>query len=93
MKTKKCNRILDFHGGRNIAKQRDVKVTQSAEIDTIPIPVPESTDDRPKQRSSRRVKKVDSVSSFTEGAKEVPKCSEGCGCAHNDESAQEPVEQ
>ena len=82
MKTKNIDKVLDFHSGRNIAQQKNFVVTQSAEIDTIPIPIPESTDDRPRQRSSRRNKKIDMVSSFTEGAKEGVKCTEGCGCSH-----------
>ena len=40
MKTRTFDTILDFHSGHNIAK-RDVKVTHSAEIDTIPITIPE----------------------------------------------------
>ena len=80
MKTKKFDKVLDFHSGHDIAKQSDLMVTQSAEIDTIPIPVPNSTEDRPRQRPSRKIKKVDLVNSFTEGAEEANKCSEGCGC-------------
>ena len=41
MKTKKFDKVLDFHSDHSMVKQRDAKVTVSAEVDTIPIPVPE----------------------------------------------------
>ena len=88
MKTEKLATILELHSGHNIAKQRDVKIMQSAEID-----IPESTDDRPRQRRSRENKKFDLVSSFAKDAKEAMRCTEGCGCPHADGPAQDSAEQ
>ena len=64
-----------------------------SDVDTTPIPVPESSEDHSRQRSSKRTKKLNLAESFAEGAKEANGCSDGCECAHSCEPAHEPMEQ